>query len=237
MLGRIRGLLASVFEGGTGRNTLTNHGVVIGAGTGAVNVTTAGTSGQVLTSNGASADPTFQAAGGGSSSTPATKSYSVTEASVSNSAAETDILSTSIAANDISDGDEIHIIWWSEMNNNTGSAQTVTYKGYWGGNSVTLCNAFVTSSATVGQCIRDLYIKRIGTSLYFTTGRSTANGGSTTATDFATGSSSFRGGGILTSQSFNSTTTLKFSITFPTASASLYITVLGGSQCIKTAQN
>jgi hypothetical protein len=54
-----------VAGGGTGASTLTAHGVVIGNGTSAVNVTSAGTSGQVLTSNGASADPTFQAAAAG----------------------------------------------------------------------------------------------------------------------------------------------------------------------------
>jgi hypothetical protein len=46
--------------GGTGATTLTSHGVVIGNGTSAVNTTSAGTAGQVLTSNGAGADPTFQ---------------------------------------------------------------------------------------------------------------------------------------------------------------------------------
>lgn len=56
---------APVSSGGTGATTLTAHGVVIGAGTSAIAVTTAGTAGQVLTSNGASADPTFQAAAGG----------------------------------------------------------------------------------------------------------------------------------------------------------------------------
>lgn len=50
----------TVPDGGTGDTTLTNHGVLIGQGTSAVAVTTAGTSGQVLTSNGASADPSFQ---------------------------------------------------------------------------------------------------------------------------------------------------------------------------------
>ncbi len=47
-------------SGGTGRATLTNHGVLIGAGTSAISITTAGSAGHVLTSNGASADPTFQ---------------------------------------------------------------------------------------------------------------------------------------------------------------------------------
>lgn len=49
-----------VGNGGTGRATLSGNGVVIGAGAGAVNVTGAGTSGQVLTSNGSGIDPTFQ---------------------------------------------------------------------------------------------------------------------------------------------------------------------------------
>lgn len=51
---------ATVANGGTGAVTLTAHGVLIGNGTSAVNVTAAGTAGQVLTSNGGSADPTFQ---------------------------------------------------------------------------------------------------------------------------------------------------------------------------------
>lgn len=50
----------SVAKGGTGRKSLTVHGVLIGATAGAVNVTSAGTAGQVLTSNGASVDPSFQ---------------------------------------------------------------------------------------------------------------------------------------------------------------------------------
>lgn len=50
----------SVARGGTGDTTLVAHGVLIGNGTGAVAVTGTGTAGQVLTSNGASSDPTFQ---------------------------------------------------------------------------------------------------------------------------------------------------------------------------------
>lgn len=44
--------------------SLTNHGVVIGTGSVGLNSTSAGTAGQVLTSNGAAADPTFQATSG-----------------------------------------------------------------------------------------------------------------------------------------------------------------------------
>ena len=55
----------AVADGGTGVSTLGDAGVLIGNGTGAIQVTGAGTSGQVLTSNGAGVDPTFQAAAGG----------------------------------------------------------------------------------------------------------------------------------------------------------------------------
>jgi len=55
----------TVAQGGTGVATLGDAGVLIGNGTGNVAVTGAGTSGQVLTSNGAGVDPTFQSAAGG----------------------------------------------------------------------------------------------------------------------------------------------------------------------------
>lgn len=49
-----------VANGGTGLTTLTAGGVLVGAGTGNVEVTTSGTAGQVLTSTGAGTAPTFQ---------------------------------------------------------------------------------------------------------------------------------------------------------------------------------
>ncbi|WP_155122875.1 beta strand repeat-containing protein [Burkholderia ubonensis] len=48
-----------VASGGTGRSTLTAHGVLIGEGTSAINQTSAGTAGQPLLSGGASADPNW----------------------------------------------------------------------------------------------------------------------------------------------------------------------------------
>lgn len=58
------GTQLSVANGGTGAVTLTSHGVLLGQGTSAITATSAGTAGQVLTSNGASADPTFQTSSG-----------------------------------------------------------------------------------------------------------------------------------------------------------------------------
>ena len=52
---------ATVAEGGTGQTTLGANGVLIGNTTSGINVTAAGASGEVLTSNGAGSDPTYQA--------------------------------------------------------------------------------------------------------------------------------------------------------------------------------
>lgn len=51
-----------VNQGGTGQTTLTSHGVLLGEGSAAINQTSAGTSGQLLQSGGASADPNWTTA-------------------------------------------------------------------------------------------------------------------------------------------------------------------------------
>lgn len=53
---------AVVAGGGTGQVTLTNHGVLVGAGTSAITQLAAGSAGQVLQSGGASADPAYSTA-------------------------------------------------------------------------------------------------------------------------------------------------------------------------------
>jgi len=50
----------SIANGGTASTTLTAHAVLLGEGTNALGAATIGTSGRVLTDNGAGADPTFQ---------------------------------------------------------------------------------------------------------------------------------------------------------------------------------
>ena len=62
----------SVPQGGTGRATLTAHGVLLGEGTAAINQTTAGTAGQPLVSGGAGADPAFATLGVNGGGTGAT---------------------------------------------------------------------------------------------------------------------------------------------------------------------
>jgi len=52
----------TVSNGGTGQTTLTNHGVLVGAGTSAITQLATGSAGQVLQSGGASADPAYSTA-------------------------------------------------------------------------------------------------------------------------------------------------------------------------------
>ena len=56
-----------VGSGGIGVATLADHYVLVGSGTGAVTPIAPSTSGYVLTSNGASADPSFKVASAGHS--------------------------------------------------------------------------------------------------------------------------------------------------------------------------
>ncbi|MDN7558221.1 hypothetical protein [Burkholderia orbicola] len=51
----------SVSQGGTGDSTLTQHGVLLGQGTGAITAVPIGTAGRVLTDNGPGVDPSFAA--------------------------------------------------------------------------------------------------------------------------------------------------------------------------------
>lgn len=53
------------FSGGTGGRSFTAHGVMLGEGAAGLSVSGPGTSGQCFTSNGSSADPTFQPCGAG----------------------------------------------------------------------------------------------------------------------------------------------------------------------------
>jgi hypothetical protein len=60
--GTWNGTAIDVAHGGTGRTTLTNHGVLVGAATTAITQLAAGSAGQVLQSGGASADPAYSTA-------------------------------------------------------------------------------------------------------------------------------------------------------------------------------
>ena len=96
-----------VAGGGTGAATFTDAGVLIGNGTGAVQVTTAGTAGQVLTSNGAGVDPTFQAAAGGGLSLLTSGTFNTTATNDTFTANDTTDFITSTSAHNLVNGDKV----------------------------------------------------------------------------------------------------------------------------------
>jgi hypothetical protein len=71
----------TVPNGGTGLAALTAHDVLVGNGTGTVTLISPSTAGFVLTSNGTSADPTFQASSGGVTSITGTANEVIASAS------------------------------------------------------------------------------------------------------------------------------------------------------------
>ncbi len=102
-----------VANGGSGAATLAAHGVVIGNGSSAVAVSGAGTSGECLTSNGASSDPTFQTCGVGAGVTTFTGDGALIS-NVASAGAVTTTLATAAA----------HKFWM----NNTGSTAAPGYQ-------------------------------------------------------------------------------------------------------------
>lgn len=84
----------SVARGGSGAGTLTNHGVLLGQGTSAIAATSAGSSGQILQSAGASADPAWS-----------TATYPATAGSAGNVPRSngTNFVATTLASTDLSD--------------------------------------------------------------------------------------------------------------------------------------
>jgi hypothetical protein len=74
------GTLTTVPNGGTGTTSFTAHGVLVGEGASPVAAVAPGAAGTVLTSNGAGADPTFQATGNASTANPLSQFAATTSA-------------------------------------------------------------------------------------------------------------------------------------------------------------
>ena len=93
-------------------------------------VVAAGDAAQVLTSNGAGAAPTMQAAGGG------VAAYSTTLTDVISTTSETDVWTFTVPADAWADGDVVFFRGWFLVKNNSGGSATFTPKLYVGGVSI-----------------------------------------------------------------------------------------------------
>lgn len=105
----------TVPQGGTGLVTLTAHGVLIGEGVANAAVTAAGTAGQVLTSGGAAADPTFQTL------TSLVLDKSTTEQDVVNTVAATDVYSVAVPGGTLGTGKALRLTLDASYLNNSGA--------------------------------------------------------------------------------------------------------------------
>lgn len=108
LLYRAGGTDVPVADGGTGRSTATAYGVIIGGttDTGAHQSVALGTSGQVLTSNGAGAAPTFQDAGGGGMALLGSATFNTTATNANFTAdAGTDVITS--AGHNLQNGDKV----------------------------------------------------------------------------------------------------------------------------------
>jgi hypothetical protein len=177
-----------VEHGGTGVSSFTDAGVLIGNGTGAVQATSAGTAGQVLTSNGTGVDPTFQDAasgGGGGVSIQATAAQNFTAGDpvggFNSSGQLTGFLKRSASAGrnwDIYGGGNVS----SDVIIPDSTSTSLSIKG----------NAGPLLHYLTGEdCILALYIKESDDYLYGRVGTIASNGATTWGTEAAIASTAF----------------------------------------------
>lgn len=134
---------ATVGQGGTGVATLTAHGVLIGEATAAVAVSTAGVAGQVLTSGGPSADPSFQNASDG---ILIGCSPSTTEQVVTNTVTPTSVYSCSVAGGTLSTNKTLELHLTGYYTNTSGGNATFALTGVYG--ATTFMSGSLTTFAT-----------------------------------------------------------------------------------------
>lgn len=123
----------TVAQGGTGASTLAAHGVLVGNGTGTVAVTGTGTAGQVLTSNGASADPTFQSVG---STGIVVLDRNVVSSTVFNTTTPTTIYSFSMPGGTMGTTKRLRVQHDGLWNNTTGVSANMTLTITLGGTTI-----------------------------------------------------------------------------------------------------
>jgi len=168
---KVTGVLP-VANGGTGAYTLADAGVLIGNGAGVVQVTAAGTAGDVLTSNGVGVDPTFQTpaaagitqltgdvtAGPGSGSQATTiANLAVTNAKIANSTIDltakvTGILPVANGGTGLSGGTSGGIPYYSGAGAITSSGALSQYQVILGGGAGGAPNV-VSGTGTSGQVL------------------------------------------------------------------------------------
>jgi len=215
--------LDRVANGGTGATTLTDNGVLIGNGTGAVDVTAAGTTGQVLVG----------VTGGNPVWVKGLQKYAATIADCVSSSAEVTIWTVTIPANTWADGESLSAYILEKHLNNTGSTRTLTLKVKINGVSYTTLSAgSYGTSTSEGRIQRGFNCHRVGADVwlsaqsYGVAGAVQGMYGTGGTTDYYASTI----GNIFTSVTFSSDVVITITAQWSFASASAYIKpVLGGA--------
>lgn len=158
--------------------------------------------------------------------------YPVTITNCDNTATLTDVIVASIPANDWADGEMIIVDWVAQFRNLAGGSPTLAVRVYYGTSYIDLCTADGVGSG-LAQIPYQLRIWRVGSEVWvagwdYSQGFSAAwHGGAVNA---ITGSDQFgsgKRGGILTSQMFNTTKSIKIAVQWSGAGSGRFYNVRG----------
>ena len=147
----------TVAQGGTGAGTFTANGILFGNGTSAIGATAVGTSGHVLTSNGAGVAPTFQAAAAGG----ATDINGLSDA-LTNSSGATIGLGTGALAADDGSANNNTALGYQALNDATTAAFNVAV-GYQAMDSLTTSFGYSTAVGYQALCSSNDWIRQYRT--------------------------------------------------------------------------
>lgn len=163
---------------------------------------------------------------------PVARTYPVTIRDCNNTAAWVDVIEASIPANDWGDGQLIVINWVAAFRNLAGGSPTIALRVYYGSSYVDLCTADGVGSG-LGQIPYELRLWRFGSELWvmgwdYSFGFSAQwHGGAVNAVTGSDEFSSGKRGGVLASQSFDSTKALKVSAQWSAAGSGRFYTTKG----------
>lgn len=150
---RAGGTDVTVADGGTGVSSLTAYAVICGgtSSTGAVqSIAGVGTSGQVLTSNGAGALPTFQNASGGWA-TGILFQTTTSSTVITNSTTETTIFSGTVPGGTLGTGGAVHFYITGQITNVSGAGQTFILRVKFGGTTMYAATSASLSSTSTAR--------------------------------------------------------------------------------------
>lgn len=162
--------------------------------------------------------------------------YAPTIRNCSDTASLIDVIEASIPSDEWADGEKITIDWAAEFRNLTGGSRTLLTRVYYGSSYVEMA-----STDSVGSGLTRIPYRaelwRFGSEIWvagwdYSQGFAAVwQGGAINAISGSDQFGSGKRGGILTSQTFNSTKALKIAVQFNTTGTGQYYTVKGAKVC------